>query len=214
MENLEYNTARSPLILKEYGRSVQQIAAYIASRPTKEERTALAHVLIGLMKQLNPSVRENIESPQRIWDHLHHMAGYQLDIDGPFPPPQPGELFRKPEKMPYNSHNITYRHYGKNIELMIEKAVKLEDPEERKAAALTIFKLMRTFYATWNKENTEDEVIVAQLRALSNNQLDVDLQLLRTENAEKEHRYKPQYQQQHHQGSHGSNKRKKDKRRK
>jgi hypothetical protein len=214
MKNLEYNTARSPLILKEYGRSVQQIANYIASRPAKEERTALAHVLIGLMRQLNPSVRENSETPQRIWDHLHHMAGYKLDIDGPFPPPQPGELFQKPQKMPYNSHSITYRHYGKNVELMIEKAVKLEDPEERRAAAIAIFKLMRTFYATWNKENTEDEVIAAQLRELSNNQLDVDIQLLRSEYAEREHRQKPQNQQHHSNQSYGNNKRKKDKRRK
>ncbi|WP_250631675.1 DUF4290 domain-containing protein [Rhodoflexus caldus] len=214
MENFEYNTERSQLILKEYGRSVQQIADYIASRPTKEERTALSHVLIGLMKQLNPSVRENIETPQRIWDHLHHMAGYKLDIDGPFPPPQPGELFQKPQKMPYNSHAITYRHYGKNVELMIEKAIKLEDPEERKAAAISIFKLMRTFYAAWNKENTEDEVIAAQLRELSNNQLDVDIQSLRSEYAEREHRYKPQHQQHYSGHSYGNNKRKKDKRRK
>ncbi|MCS7019920.1 MAG: DUF4290 domain-containing protein [Cytophagales bacterium] len=209
MENFEYNTARSPLVLKEYGRSVQQLAEYIASRPTKEERTALSYVLIGLMKQLNPSVKENSDTPQRIWDHLHHMAGYKLDIDGPFPPPQPGELFQKPQKMPYNSHNITYRHYGKNVELMIEKAVKLEDPEEKKAAAIAIFKLMRTFYAAWNKENTEDEVIVAQLRELSQNQLDVDLQSFRNDYAERENRYKPQNTNYSH-----NNKRKKDKRRK
>jgi hypothetical protein len=214
MENFEYNTERGQLILKEYGRSVQQLANYIASRPTKEERTALAHVLIGLMKQINPSVRENSETPQRIWDHLHHMAGYKLDIDGPFPPPQPGELFQKPQKMPYNRHSITYRHYGKNVELMIEKAIKLEDPEEKKAAAIAIFKLMRTFYAAWNKENTEDEVVVAQLRELSNNQLDVDIQSLRSEYAEREHRHKPQHQQHYSNYSYGNNKRKKDKRRK
>lgn len=213
MKSLEYNTSRSPLVLKEYGRSIQQLAEYIASRPTKEERTALAHVLIGLMKQLNPSVKENSDTPQRIWDHLHHMAGYKLDIDGPFPPPQPGELFQKPQKMPYNSHHITYRHYGRNVELMIEKAIQLEDPEERKAAAISIFKLMRTFYATWNKENTEDEVIAAQLRELSRNQLDVDLQSLRTDYAEREHRHK--LPNPNHGGySHGNNKRKKDKRRK
>lgn len=214
MENFEYNTERGQLMLKEYGRSVQQIADYIASRPTKEERTALSYVLIGLMKQLNPSVRENSETPQRIWDHLHHMAGYKLDIDGPFPPPQLGELFQKPQKMPYNAHSIAYRHYGKNVELMIEKAIKLEDPEEKKAAAISIFKLMRTFYAAWNKENTEDEVIAAQLRELSNNQLDVDTQSLRSEHAEREHRYKPQHQQQYSNYSYGNNKRKKDKRRK
>ncbi|MCS6968245.1 MAG: DUF4290 domain-containing protein [Cytophagales bacterium] len=216
MDNLEYNTKRSPLVLKEYGRCVQQLAEYIASRPSKEERTALAHVLIGLMRQLNPSVRENSDNPQRIWDHLHHMAGYKLDIDGPYPPPSPGTLFQKPEKMPYNSHHIKYRHYGKNIELMIEKAVQLEDPEERKAAALSIFKLMRTFYATWNKENTEDEVVAAQLRELSNNQLEVDLQAFRNEYVEKEHRHSPQLSQRHQQSNahNSSSKRKKDKRRK
>ena len=63
---MEYNTQKEHLILKEYGRNVQKLVAYISTLENKEERTAYAHALISLMKALNPSVKENSENPQRI----------------------------------------------------------------------------------------------------------------------------------------------------
>jgi hypothetical protein len=199
-----YNTMRGPLLLKEYGRNVQKLAEYIARHPDKATRTQMAHTLISLMKQLNPSVRENSDNAQRIWDHLFVMSGFTLDIDGPFPPPNPEDLSRKPLRMRYNNRQIRYKHYGSNIELLIRKALALQNPDERRAATIYIFRLMRTFYATWNKENIEDEVILEQIKLLSNGELEISAEILRSEGQSGRDR---QHRQHHHQNQGGQKQR-------
>ncbi len=203
----EYNTHKSYLVLKEYGRNVQKLAEYLVTLKSKEERTALANVLINLMKQLNPTVRENNDTNQRIWDHLHFMADLKLDIDGPYPVPEEGSLYKKPKRVAYNMNRITYKHYGRNVELLIDRAVVLEDPEEKMAASVYIFKLMKGFYATWNKENTDDEIILQQLKELSGGRIDLTPADLRAEGANQERKHphqghQPNLRQHPHQGGH------------
>ena len=85
---LEYNSQRPSLILKEYGRNVQRLVDYIRTIPDKEKRTELAYTLIELIKQLNPTVRESVENPQRLWDDLFIIADFNLDVNNPFNPPE------------------------------------------------------------------------------------------------------------------------------
>jgi len=174
---MEYNSERDPLILMEYGRNVQKLVRYIRQLDDKEERSRLAHVLIHLMKQLNPSVRENSDNAQRIWDHMHIMANFELDIDAPYPPPDEELVFSKPQKMLYKNGELKHKHYGRNIEFLIKAAVKMEDEEEKKAATIYIGKLMKSFYASWNKENISDDVIVKHLYEMSERQIDLRDQL-------------------------------------
>jgi hypothetical protein len=208
MDQFEYNTQRSYLLLKEYGRNVQKLAEHLCTIPNQEERTALAHVLINLMKQLNPSVRESMDSPQRIWDHLQVMADFQLDIDGPYPKPDRAELYKKPKRMSYVNNEITYRHYGRNVELLVAQAIAIEDPTERQQAALYLFRLMRTFYTTWNKEHVEDVLILKHLRELSNNQLQLTPDEVRNEGSlaepsARDPRERPERGEQRHQNKYG-----------
>jgi hypothetical protein len=177
----DYNTQKTPLILKEYGRNVQKLVEYIATLPSKEERTRYAHTLISLMKQLNPSVREHNDNAQRIWDHLFLMSDFNLDIDSPYPVPERSILHKKPKSMKYNVGEVTYKHYGRNIEILISKAIKITEPEEKQQAMVFIFKLMKSFYTSWNKETVDDITIANQLRELSKGQLSIDLQAMRSE---------------------------------
>ena len=183
IENMkqEYNTQKSSLLLKEYGRNVQKLAEYIATLPSKEERTRYAHSLINLMKQLNPSVRENNDNAQRIWDHLFVMSDFDLDINSPYPVPERSILNKKPKKMQYALGEITYKHYGRNIEILIKKAINIVDKDEKQQAIVFIFKLMKTFYASWNKETVEDEIIAQHLSQLSKGELSIDYRAMRTE---------------------------------
>jgi len=186
----DYNTQKTPLILKEYGRNVQKLVEYIATLPSKEERTRYAHTLINLMKQLNPSVREHNDNAQRIWDHLFLMSDFNLDIDSPYPVPERSILHKKPKPMRYNVGEVTYKHYGRNIEILIDKAIKITEPEEEQQAMVFIFKLMKSFYTAWNKETVDDITIANQLRELSKGQLSIDLQAMRSEaqtQGEREH---------------------------
>ncbi|MFW5760749.1 MAG: DUF4290 domain-containing protein [Cyclobacteriaceae bacterium] len=179
---VEIGINSSPLVLKEYGRNVQKLVNYVTNLPDKEERTRSAHTLISLMKQVTPSLRETPENEHKLWDDLFIMSNFKLDIDSPYPKPEPEILTRKPKKLQYNQHNIRYEHYGQNIILMIDKASRLEDEEEKKAAIIQVGKLMKSFYVIWNKENIDDIVIVDNIKEMSNGQLEIDVDVVKSGN--------------------------------
>lgn len=170
---MEYNTERRELLLKEYGRSVQEMIAYICSLEDKEQRTAYAYLLVNLMKQLNPAVRDSMDTPQRVWDHLHHMSGYKLDIDGPFPAPDPGKLFAKPDRMSPPHREAKIKSIGRNMESMVVKAAEIEDEEAREAALVHVGRTLKSFYYAWYREVLEDEAIVEYLRVMSQGKADL-----------------------------------------
>lgn len=178
----EYNTQRSGIILKEYGRNVQAIIDYIRTVPDKEKRTALATTLIDLIKQLNPSVKDQPENPQRMWDDLYIMANFDLDVDAPYPIPPVDTLSKKPMKVQYPKNDVRFRHYGKNIELLVKEAVKQEKPEDREEAVIYLGKLMKTFYGAWNKEILDDSVILKDIKNMSDGQLTINLDKVREDN--------------------------------
>jgi hypothetical protein len=181
--NLEYNTARPDIILKEYGRNVQKLVEYIRSIPDKDKRTELAFTLIELMKQLTPSVKEaTLENPQRMWDDLYIIADFNIDVNNPFTEPDRAILFKKPKHMGYPQSSIRFKHYGKNIERLISEAVKLENEQERNDAVIYLGKLMKTFYSNWNKETLDDSVIVNDIRSLSKGALSLNLDKVREDN--------------------------------
>ena len=172
----------TPLILKEYGRNIQKLVNYIMKIEDKEERTQAAYALVDLMKQVNPGLKETNENNHKLWDDLYIMSNFKLDVDGPFPMPEEDILTKRPKKMDYNVHELRFKHYGHNIELMIEKAKEMEDEEEKEAATIYIGKLMKSFYAIWNKDNIDDVVIIDNIKELSKHQLDLDLDKVRQNN--------------------------------
>lgn len=178
----DYNTDRPHLILKEYGRNVQKLADYLSTIDDKEKRTKYAYTLIDLMKQITPAHKDNADSPQKLWDDLYIMSDFKLEIDGPYDVPEIEVLNRKPDKVGYQDNNIRYRHYGKNLELLIEKAIALENSEEKEAAIVYIGKLMKSFFATWNNDYVEDEVLVKQISDMSKGELKIDVEKVKEGN--------------------------------
>jgi hypothetical protein len=178
----EYNTQRPPIILKEYGRNVQKLVEYLRTIEDKEKRTQMARTLIDLIKQLTPSLKEQPENDQRLWDDLYIMADFDLELDNPYPVPERDVLFKKPMKMEYPQTHIRYKHYGKNIERLVQEAVKKEDPQEREEAIIYLGKLMKTFYSNWNKETLDDSVILNDIKAMSDGKLTLDIDKVREDN--------------------------------
>ena len=173
---LEYNASRTDIILKEYGRNVQKLANYLSTIEEREERTRYAYTLIELMRQLNPSVKENNETTQKLWDDLFIMTNFSLDVEAPYPPPEVDILTKKPDRVPYSTEPVRYRHYGKNLEKLIQQAGELEDPEEKRAATIYLGKLMKTFYGTWNREDIDDEIILRDMKKMSRGKLDISME--------------------------------------
>jgi hypothetical protein len=167
------------IVLKEYGRNIQKLVDYVISIPDRDERGRYAKTLIELMKQINPNMRDS-QDTGKLWDHLYIMSDFKLDVDSPYPMPEKSLLGRKPMKVEYNNNQLFYKHYGKNIELLIEKALQLEDKEEQEAAIIYIGKLMKRFYQTWNKENITDDIIIEQLNAMAKNKLPINAEKIKT----------------------------------
>ncbi|WAC11557.1 DUF4290 domain-containing protein [Dyadobacter pollutisoli] len=165
--------------MKEYGSNVQKLADHIVKMEDKAKRNLYAHILIELMRQIHPNMRDNQDYTNKLWDDLYIISGFQLDVDSPFPPPSKEALGKKPLKVGYNQQNLMYRHYGRNIDLLLEKAIQTENKEDKLAFVSYIFRLMRSFFNTWNKDNPEDNVLLVQLEQLSKGKLTEEIDYIR-----------------------------------
>jgi len=167
--------------LKEYGSSIQKLVDNMVNIEDREKRTRYAHILIELMRQIHPNMKDGQDYYNKLWDDLYIMSGFTLDVDSPYPPPSEEALGKKPQRVPYNTHHLKFKHFGRNVDLLVAKAVALEDQEERRAFVSYLTRLMRTFYQAWNKESVEDETIYQSLIEISNGQLYDDIKLIREE---------------------------------
>ena len=167
----DYNSTRSNLILSEYGRNVQNMVKYICDLPTKEERNRYAQVVIDLMGFLNPHLRDVADFKHKLWDHLHIISNYKIDVDSPYPKPTEESIRFKPAPLSYPQHRIKYKHYGKTVELMIQKARSIEEPDRKQHMVQAIANFMKIAYVTWNKDTVADETIIKDLRDMSNGTL-------------------------------------------
>ncbi|MFN4145924.1 MAG: DUF4290 domain-containing protein [Runella sp.] len=165
--------------MKEYGSNVQKLADYLVSLPDREKRTLYAHILVELMRQIHPNMRDGQDYSQKLWDDLYIMTNFQLDVDSPFPPPSPEAVGKKPQKVPYSQMFIQYRQYGKNLLLLVEKAINCPDQEEKLAFVSYLIRQMKTFYSTWNKDNPDDSLVFLQLDEISKGRLKEELAYLR-----------------------------------
>lgn len=173
-EQFDYNSTRSKLLLTEYGRNVQNMVKYIVTLPTKEERNRYAAVVIDLMGFLNPHLRDVADFKHKLWDHLHIISDFQIDVDSPYPKPSPDAIHPKPEPLRYPHQRIRYRHYGKTIELMIEKAKSIDEPERKRHMVQAIANFMKMAYVQWNKDSVADEIILSDLYNMSGGALKLD----------------------------------------
>ena len=170
---MEYNTNRTKLLMPEYGRNIQQMVEYCKSLPSKEERNEVAKTIVEFMGQRNPHLRDEENYKHKLWDHLYILADYDLDVDAPYPFPTKEELAQKPNRMDYPSFENEYKFYGKSILQLIDKAIELEEGEEKEALIQVIANNMKKSYNVYNKEHVQDEVIFRHLKELSQDKLDL-----------------------------------------
>ena len=170
---MEYNTNRTKLLMPEYGRNIQQMVEYCKSIPSKEERNEVAKTIVEFMGQRNPHLRDEENYKHKLWDHLYILADYDLDVDAPYPFPTREELAQKPKRMDYPSFENEYKFYGKSILQLIDRAIELEEGEEKEALIQVIANNMKKSYNVYNKEHVQDEVIFRHLKELSQDKLDL-----------------------------------------
>ncbi len=172
---MEYNTSRPRMIIPEYGRNVQRMVDYLLTIQDREDRNKQARNLIAIIANLNPQVYETDDDPEhKLWDHLYIMSDFKLEVDSPYPPPAPESLFEKPKPVEYPKTTRRYRHYGNITRSMVDYAKTLEEGEEKTALTESIANVMKKNYLIWNKDNVDDDVILNNLKDLSEGQLKTD----------------------------------------
>lgn len=169
---MEYNTSRGHLLMREYGRHIQKMVDYLLSIEERNERTKNAKAIIELMTFLNPQLKAIEDYKHKLWDHLHYMSNFSLDVDSPYPVPTKETYKSKPEPLPYPDRNPKYNHLGKNIELVINKALAEEDSQKKSGFAHSIAYYMKLAYSTWHKELVHDDNIRQELNAITNGELE------------------------------------------
>ncbi len=173
---LTYNTGKPRLVLPEYGRNIQQMVDYCLTIENREERTRCAYTIVAAMLKLFPKIKEQDNYQQKLWDHLAIMSGFRLDIDAPVEMISHDPHDTTPERVPYSGHHIRYRHYGKDVELMIAKAVEMPEGPERDELVLLIANHMKKLLLTVSKDGVEDSKIFKDLAEYSHGEIRLDPQ--------------------------------------
>ncbi len=133
----------------------------------------MAHSTVAVMGFLNPQVKEMNDYKQKLWDHLFMMAGFDLDVDAPFPVPSAAEVAKKPERIEYPTNHIKFRFYGRNLQFMVKKASDMEEGEAKSQLVNLVASYMRNSCKNWNNENLTPEMIAEHLQVLSQGKLNI-----------------------------------------
>lgn len=180
MENKEidtckllYNTERVRLYIPEYGRNVQKMVDYLKTIEDREKRNEQAKAVIKVMEIINPAVKLQENYEHKLWDHLHIISGFSLDVDSPYPVPAPESLNEKPMMVPIEKRPIKATHYGRNIENLVDLVASTPDGDVKTEMIRTLALYMRQQYLIWNKDSVSDQTIFQDIERLSDNRIKV-----------------------------------------
>ena len=169
---MEYNTTQTPLVIREYGRSVQNMIDFVCTIEDRDKRNDMARSIIRVMSQLSVQDGGSREDREhQLYDHLFVISNFKLDIDSPYPIPTRETLHKKPAIVPYPSNDIRLKHYGQSLQRMISKASEMHDGDEKTALVRLLIIQMKRAYMLWNQNVLDEHLIAEQLRILSDGKL-------------------------------------------
>ena len=170
---LVYNTEKERLVKPEYGRSILEMVKSLKRIEGKEKRSEQAKAVIKAMELINYDVHKQENFDHKLWDDLFIIAGYELDIDAPYPVPTPEQALARPEVPSVERKPIRASQYGRNIESMIDLVAGMEDGDVKTAVIRSLAIYMRTQYLIWNKDSVADETIFQDIEKLSDYRIHV-----------------------------------------
>lgn len=171
---LTYNSQQEHIKLTEYGRGVQEMVEHLFRVEDREERNRKARTIFQVMVNLNPEIKNQDNYEQTVWDHMHEIADYKLDIDTDFEKPSPAAKHTNPEHLGYKGVLSKYRFYGRNLLEMIDGAKEMEEGELKDLYLNYIASFMVNSSKNWNDEDLTPKQVVQHMADLSNGKLKVD----------------------------------------
>ena len=170
---LYYNTEVEKLAMPEYGRNVLKMVEHMKAIGDRAKRSEQARAIVKVMETLNPQVHQQENFEQKLWDHLYMIAGYDLDVDAPYPVPVPEVVNSRPDPIPLNTRPIRARHYGRNIESILDLIASEPEGEVKTAMIRSLAIYMRQQYLIWNKDTVTDATIFQDIERLSGGRVKV-----------------------------------------
>jgi len=157
--------------MREYGRHVQKMVEHTMTIEDPERRQRNAQAVIELMGFLNPHLKNVEDFRHKLWDHLFLISDFKMDVKSPYPIPTRETLKAKPDPLPYPKRHPKFSHLGKNLEVIIDKALQEENPEKKLGFANAVAYYMKLAYNNWHKEIVHDDAIQSELSSITNGQL-------------------------------------------
>ncbi|MBP5709800.1 MAG: DUF4290 domain-containing protein [Bacteroidales bacterium] len=175
----EYNTSRNKLIIREYGRNVQQMVEKLLLVEDYQKRTEGAKAVVKAMAQLSPEPKgsrqgSNLDYWHKLWDHLFIISDYRLDVDAPFPKPVRQEKIVEVPENHYRKDKIENRVYGRNMQHVIKTVADYPDSPQKQQLARSIANYLKKLYLIWNRDSVDDQLIFQQLSEMSDGKLVID----------------------------------------
>ena len=155
---------------------------YALTIEDRRERQRCANTIIGIMGNMFPHLRDVPDFKHKLWDHLAIMSDFKLDIDYPYEIIRKDRLNTKPDSIPYPRTQIRYRHYGRTLEVLIQKACEMPEGDEKQNLVALICNHMKKDYMAWNKDTVEDQKIADDLEELSKGKLHMTPDIVRLMN--------------------------------
>lgn len=202
---MEYNTEREKIVISEYGRNIQVMIRHLMDIEDRKQRTEAAYFIVNVMAQMNPQVKESNDYMHKLWDHLHIIAKYELDVDGPYPKPTPEMQKKKPEHVGYQKNNIRYGHYGQYIYDVVKKVKEMEDGPKKQAILINIANQMKRDYLNWNRDTVNDLLILDDLYKISGEEITLPMETKLIPTNEILNKSQNQQQQQNQKKKNGNN---------
>jgi hypothetical protein len=170
--NMEYNTTRNYLVMREYGRHIQKMIEYLLTIEDSEVRQRNSQSVIELMGFLNPHLKNVEDFRHKLWDHLFLISDFKLEVASPYPIPTRETLKARPQPLKYPKRYPKFSHLGKNLELVLNKALAEENPDKRNGFANAVAYYMKLAYNNWHKETVHDDAIQSELTNITGGQLE------------------------------------------
>ena len=157
--------------MREYGRHIQKMIEHLLSIEDPDRRQANSQAVIELMGFLNPHLKNVEDFRHKLWDHLFLISDFKLEVKSPYPIPTKETLKAKPKPLHYPKRYPKFSHLGKNLEVVINKALKEENPDKRLGFANAVAYYMKLAYNNWHKEIVHDDAIQSELTGITDGQL-------------------------------------------
>lgn len=170
---MKYKISNTPLVLREFGRNIQSMIEQILLIESREERTRQTEQLVRIIQQLHPQIKDNVESKKYLWDNIFIMSNYKLDVDSPFPMPDPKQRAKPPQRIPYKPKTHMFAQYGTNVEVTLNQAAAMPDSDKKWDTIMRVVAFMRQCLEVLDKESYLEKTISKHIYMLTNGKLNI-----------------------------------------